>query len=214
MTIIGLFGAGAFTRRDTGSPYPISNFDPIKRTAVELSVLAIVQSKTTSCGEAAIVMALNYAHPEEAISEAAVIDYAVRGGTYTPVDAPFTSPADMVRLAQHYTGQVSTGYVITQEQGLELLAERLNKGEPVIIDVTTLLSDPQSGAHFVVVTGVTIDAFNAKASIKFNNPLTGRNQSADWYGSEGIWQVWQNNGDPGGTGWWLTMPRGVSTWLP
>jgi hypothetical protein len=35
--------------------------------------------------------------------------------------------------------------------------------------------------------------------------LTGTKESADWAGREGVWNAWQNNGDPGGSGWWLVI---------
>jgi hypothetical protein len=41
--------------------------------------------------------------------------------------------------------------------------------------------------------------------IHFNDPLTGTKESADWEGSEGVWNAWLTNGDPGGAGWWLVI---------
>ncbi len=159
-------------------------------------------------------MAYGYAYPQNEISERAVIEYAESQGLYTPDLAPFTSPDDMVGLAQHYAGAVETGNVSSEQEGLSLLTDRFNLGEPVIIDITTFLGDPQSGAHFVVVTGVVFDAFSGNATIAYNNPLTDEVEHADWAGDEGIWQAWQNNGDPGGSGWWLVIPPAQGASLP
>ena len=173
---------------------------------MNLPVDAIMQSRATSCGEAVIAMAYNYAYPETQVSEQAVIGYAVDEGYYMQDDAPFTSPADMVKIADHYADTVSTGTVSDADEALALLIQKLTSGDPVMIDVFTLLDDPQSGAHFVVVTGLAIDPANPDTiKIYYNDPRTGTNRSSDWLGSEGIWNAWQNNGDPGGSGWWMMI---------
>jgi hypothetical protein len=180
-------------------------------TPVLLDVTPIQQSLPTSCGEAAIVMAAHFANPERAISEASVIGYAESSGLYKPRKAPFTSPADMVSIARHFSGDVSAGHVDSQGEGLVLLQQELDSGQPVIIDITTLLYDATSGAHFVVVTGFSTDPQSGETTITFNNPLSGEQQAADWAGTEGIWNAWQNNGDPGGAGWWMVIPAGESS---
>jgi hypothetical protein len=163
--------------------------------------------KYTSCGEAAITMAYNYAYPETKVSEQEVIDYALAEGYYTENKAPFTSPADMVKIAEHYADSVSRGNVKTADEGLELLTQKLTSGDPVIIDSRARLYDPESVAHFVVVTGLEIDDKNPnKTKIYFNDPLTGTNRWGYWLGIEGVWNAWQNNGDPGGSGWWMMIP--------
>ena len=73
---------------------------------MNLPVNAILQSKYTSCGEAAITMAYNYAYPEAKVSEEKVIDYALSAGYFTERYAPFTSPADMVEIAKDYADTV------------------------------------------------------------------------------------------------------------
>ena len=174
---------------------------------MNLPVNAILQSKYTSCGEAAITMAYNYAYPETEIGEQEVIDFALSEGYYTESKPPFTSPSDMVEVANHYADTVSTGWVKTADEGLALLTEKLTYGDPVIIDIRTRLYEPESGAHFVVVTGLEIDKINPnKTKIRFNDPLTGTNRWGYWLGIEGVWNAWQNNGDPGGAGWWMTIP--------
>ncbi len=173
---------------------------------MNLPVDAILQAKVTSCGEAAIVMAYNYAHPETQVSEKEVIEHAVREGYYTERKFPFTSPENMLKIAEGYADTVSTGTVDDADEALALLTEKLTGGDPVIIDILTRLDDPKSGAHFVVVTGLAIDSKNSNAvRIHYNDPLTGRNRSSDWLGGEGIWNAWKNNRDPGGSGWWMMI---------
>jgi hypothetical protein len=174
---------------------------------MNLPVEAILQSRYTSCGEAAIVMAFNYAYPEEKAGEQEVIDFAASAGYFSENKFPFTSPADMVKIARHYADTVSSGRIKTEGEGLAFLTETLTGGDPVIIDIRTRLYDPASGAHFVVVTGLELDEKNPnKTKIRFNDPLTGTNRWGYWLGTEGVWDAWQNNGDPGGAGWWMVIP--------
>jgi hypothetical protein len=87
------------------------------------------------------------------------------------------------------------------------LIDKLSQGDPVIIDVLTIFSDPESDAHFIVVTGVSVDPNrNNTVVIHYNDPLTGTKESADWEGDQGVWHAWQTNDDPGGAGWWLVIP--------
>lgn len=174
---------------------------------MNLPVDELSQSKATSCGEAVITMAYNYAYPETQVTERAVIEYAADEGYYTERKFPYTSPENMVKIGEHYApGTVSTGAVNDADEALALLIDKLTGGDPLIIDVLTLLYDPDSGAHFVVVTGIAIDPNNSDdIQIYYNDPLTGENRSSDWYGNEGIWNAWQNNNDPGGSGWWMVI---------
>lgn len=171
-----------------------------------LQVPPLAQLQVTSCGEAVIVITNNYAYPESPLNEADVIAYAAEMGYFTELSEPFTSPADMVKITRHYTNDFSSGTVSNADQGLALLIRNLKNGEPVIIDVQTDLNDPTSGAHFVVVTGVAVDPNDPSViTIYYNNPQTGVNESAAWSGDAGIWRAWQNNPDPGGSGWWLVI---------
>jgi hypothetical protein len=173
---------------------------------MDLPVDVIDQSRATSCGEAVIVMAYNYAYPETQLTEQEVIDYAVEEGYYTERKFPYTSPENMVRIAEHYADTVATGVVNEEDEALQLLIDKLTGGDPVIIDVFTLLYDPDSGAHFVVVTGIAINPDDPNdVQIHYNDPLTGMKRVSDWYGGEGIWNAWQNNSDPGGPGWWMVI---------
>ena len=199
--ISGLFLYVVFTQ--FVGQYSISQ---LQQDPLNLQVDIIQQSRGTSCGEAVIAMVYNYAYPQTPISEQEVIDYAAGHGYYTEDFSPFTSPANMVKIARYYADDVSTGTVFNSGQGLTLLIGKLRNSEPVIIDVLSSLSDPQSEAHFVVVTGISVDPDRGNAIvIHYNDPLTGTKESADWAGSEGVWNAWQNNGDPGGSGWWLVM---------
>jgi len=166
----------------------------------------VQQSSGTSCGEAVIAMAYNFAYPLAIISEGEVIEYALANGYYTPEHFPYTSPASMVKIAEYYAGDIDHGTVLTQSQGLSLLLSRLRQSEPVTIDVLSNFSDPESEAHFIVVTGISVDTQRQNAVVvHYNEPLTGTKKSSDWSGSQGVWNAWQNNGDPGGAGWWLVI---------
>jgi hypothetical protein len=178
----------------------------LQQDPLDVQVDIIQQSRGTSCGEAVIAMVYNYAYPETPISEQEVIDYAAGHGYYTEDLPPFTSPANMVQIARYYAEHVSTGAVFSSGQGLALLIRKLRNGEPMVIDVLSRLGDPQSEAHFVVVTGISVDANRENAiMIHYNDPFTGAKESADWAGNEGVWNAWHKNGDPGGSGWWLVI---------
>jgi len=173
---------------------------------VRLLVEPLQQKKITSCGEAAITMAFNYLYPQNPLKELDVIAFAMENEYYIDNRRPYTSPENMAKIAKHYADGVSTGRVTTQEQGLALLIQKLLNGEPVIIDALTRLSNPYSGAHFVVVTGISMNSDRkGVVIIYYNDPLTARNESAPWDGRGGVWDAWQNNDDPGGSGWWMTI---------
>lgn len=174
---------------------------------LQLSVEPVRQTELNSCGEAAILMAYNHSHADAPLDEARIIRYAKSMGYYTENRFPFTSPANMVMIARHFAPEISTGIVLTSDQGLALLDKRLQEEQPVIIDILTRLYDPRAGAHFVVVTGISVDPDRGNAiMIHFNDPLTGAERIARWAGNEGIWNAWQNNKDPGGSGWWMVIP--------
>ena len=175
--------------------------------SIDLPVEPIKQLKITSCGEAVIAMAYHYAYPKTAIDERAILTYAEMQGYYTEKKWPFTSPANMLKITRHYTKDFSAGTVSNSDLGLALMIGELQKGNPIMIDIITRLDDPQSGAHFVLVTGISVASDNKYAiTVYYNEPLTGKNKSAPWYGDGGIWNAWHNNGDPGGSGWWLSIP--------
>jgi Peptidase_C39 like family len=173
---------------------------------INLAVPVVQQSRGTSCGEAVIAMTYNYAYPDTPITEQEVIDYAAANGYFTEELSPFTSPANMVKIAEYYSAEISTGTVFSSGQGISLLRQKLQNGEPVIIDVLSDFTDPESEAHFVVVTGISVDpARNNAVLIHYNDPLTGTQKMDDWDGSQGVWNAWRTNADPGGPGWWLVI---------
>jgi hypothetical protein len=173
---------------------------------LQLDVQPALQSEPNSCGEAAILMAYNYAYPQAPIDEAQIIRYAKSMGYYTPRRFPFTSPDNMVRIAQNFARRVASGHVFASDQGLALLDRKLQEGTPVIIDILTRLYDPEAGAHFVVVTGLSVDPERGNAiMVHYNDPLSGGKYAARWAGNEGLWNAWRNNGDPGGSGWWMVI---------
>ena len=179
----------------------------LRQEPLDVPVPVLRQSLSTSCGEAVIVMTYNYAYPATPISEQQVIEYAASNGYYTADFYPYTSPASMVKIAEYYADDVSSGRVFSSSQGLALLIKHLQRGEPVVIDVLSNFRDPESEAHFVVVTGISVDPNRGNAVVvHYNDPLTGTKEADDWAGSEGVWNAWQRNGDPGGAGWWLVIP--------
>ena len=178
----------------------------LQNQPLNLDVPVLKQAWGTSCGEAVIAMTYNFAHPESPITEGEVIEYAAGNEYYTADISPYTSPASMVKIARYYTRNISTGRVFSSSQGLGLLYRQLRDGDPIIIDVLSNFRDPESEAHFIVVTGISSDPNQEDAIIiHYNDPLTGTRESGDWAGSEGVWNAWHANKDPGGPGWWLVI---------
>lgn len=199
--IAGLVMAG-FTR-----VFGRTSTDELAKQPLSLDVPVVKQTWSTSCGPAVIAMTYNYAQPDTQISEQQVIEFAAAKGYYLVDKPPFTSPANMVKIAEYYADDISSGNVTRPEEGLDLLIEKVRDGEPVVIDVLSNFSDPQSEAHFIVVTGISLDPDREGAVIvHYNDPLSGTQESADWDGSQGVWNAWQTNGDPGGAGWWMVIP--------
>ncbi len=174
---------------------------------IQLSVRPFRQSKITSCGPAVLAMAYHYAYPMGNISERAILTYAEAQGWYTETKYPYTSPANMLKMIRHYTANFFSGQVVSPQDGLNLLLRELRRGNPIIIDTLTLLDNPRSGAHFVLVTGISVAVGNKYAvTVTYIDPLTGGTKSAPYYGEGGLWNAWRRNGDPGGAGWWLVIP--------
>ena len=206
LKILSLIGIGALALAGFSQMMNQYSISRLAEDPLNLQVPVLKQLTGTSCGEAVIAMAYNYAYPQTPLTEQEVIDYATAQGYFTPSVPPFTSPANMVKIAQHYTDEFSTGTVRNSSEALSSLIRKLRAGDPVIIDVLSNFSDPESEAHFIVVTGISVDPARGNAVvIHYNDPLTGTKESADWSGSEGVWNAWQNNGDPGGSGWWLAI---------
>ena len=206
LKIIGLIWIAALALAAFRQTLQQSAIQNLQQQPLRIEVEPIRQSKPTSCGEAVIVMAYNYAYPGIPVSEQDLIEYATSQGYFTEELSPFTSPDDMLKIARHYTDQISAGNVFSPEQGLYLLIQRLRAREPVIIDVLSNFSDPESEAHFIVITGISTDSNRENAIvIHYNDPLTGTKEMDDWSGDQGVWNAWQKNGDPGGAGWWMVI---------
>jgi hypothetical protein len=206
LKLITLCGIGALILAGFTQVTGRNSIARLQTEPILLDVPTLKQASGTSCGEAVMAMVYNYAYPENAISEAQVTEYAIANGYYTPEKFPYTSPANMVKIAEYYAKDADHGNVSTQSQGLGLLISRLRGGDPVTIDVLSNFSDPKSEAHFIVITGISVDAQRGNAVvIHYNDPLSGAKKSSDWSGSQGVWNAWQNNGDPGGAGWWMVI---------
>ena len=204
--LFSLFLVGGLAYAGSTQFYGQYSVSQLQQHPLILQVPTLQQSRGTSCGEAVITMVYNYSYPQTPIYEQDVIAYATAEGYFTESISPYTSPANMVKIAEYYVDDVSAGTVINSGQGLSLLIQKLRNGQPVIIDVLSNFTDPESEAHFIVVTGVSVDPNRENAIvIHYNDPLTGTYESADWAGSEGVWNAWKNNRDPGGPGWWLVM---------
>jgi len=204
--LFSLFLVGGLAYAGSTQFYGQYSVSQLQQQPLILQVPTLQQSSGTSCGEAVITMVYNYAYPQTPIYEHDVIAYATAEGYFTESVSPYTSPANMVKIVKYYADDVSTGGVINSGQGLSLLIQKLRNGEPVIIDVLSNFTDPDSEAHFIVVTGISVDPNRENALvIHYNDPLTGTYESADWAGVEGVWNAWKNNRDPGGPGWWLVI---------
>lgn len=198
--IVGLMLVG-FTQALTRS-----SVSQLQGKPLQLDVPALKQSNGTSCGEAVIAMIYNYAYPNAPIAEAEVIKFATMNEYYTQNRSPYTSPANMAKIAKHYAEDISTGTVFNSAQGLALLIQELRSGDPVVLDVLSNFQDLESEAHFIVITGISIDTSRENAVlIQYNDPLTGTKETRNWSGSDGVWNAWQMNNDPGGQGWWLVI---------
>jgi hypothetical protein len=204
--ILILLCAGALLMIGFTQAFGQYSMSQLQKEPLQLQVRVLQQSRGTSCGEAVITMVYNYAYPGTPLSEQELIEYAASNGYFTEDRSPFTSPANMVKIARHYAQDVSTGAVLSSSRGLSLLRQKLRNGEPVIIDVLSNFRDPASQAHFVVVTGISVESDrNNAVIIHYNDPLTGMQEAADWAGPQGVWNAWRTNGDPGGAGWWLVI---------
>src|SRR5690349_20023712 len=160
-------------------------------------------------------MAWNYAHPDKALVMADVIAKATLEGWYVNPDPAgvFTSPAHMSDMAAYYAGQHAeqgpdTGQMTDADQALMFLSSQVYMGHPVVTDVNTIMGDPDSPAHYVVVTGVSL----TQRLVYYNDPYgyiapgshEAAEKSADW---DVFWNSWINNGDDNnqGNGWYMIV---------
>jgi len=168
-----------------------------------------------TCGEAAFVMAWDYAHPTQTLNLNDVIVKAIEQGWYIPGDPAgvYTSPDHMRDMAAYYaalhgTSSPETGQVNNSQHGLLFLFSNIILGRPVIVDVNTIMGDTSSTAHFVVVTGVSL----LDGEISYNDPYgyispyerQAGQRRAQW---DVFWNSWSNNGDDNGkgNGWYMVV---------
>jgi hypothetical protein len=152
LKVIRLVGIGALALAVFSQMLQQSSIARLQQEPLDIQVDAVQQSKSTSCGEAVIVMAYNRAHAQAPIHESEVIEYATAQGYFTEEVPPFTSPTNMVKIARHYANKISTGTMLSSNQGLLLLIQRLRAGEPVIIDVLSNFSDPGGPGWWMVIS--------------------------------------------------------------
>src|SRR5574341_1364193 len=99
LKIIGLIGIGALALAAFSQMLQQSSIARLQQEPLNIQVDAIQQSKSTSCGEAVIVMGYNYAYADTPLNEQEVIEYATGQGYFTEGIPPFTSPANMLKIA-------------------------------------------------------------------------------------------------------------------
>lgn len=173
------------------------------------------QPTAETCGETAFVMAWNYIHPDKALDIREVISFATQEGWYVPSDPAgvYTSPSHMYDMGNYYAGQHGSpspevGHMTDSQQALTFLFSQMMLGRPVIVDVTTIIDDIDSAAHFVVVTGVSL----TDATIEYNDPYgyiapdkhQANQERVKW---STFWNSWRNNGDNNGegNGWYMIV---------
>jgi len=199
------------------------------------NIQLISQQDYTSCGEAAFAMGWNYRHPELAVDIALVEEIGLRLNVYFTASSESqhgylgTPPAGMEAIGDYYANlynlnQPTTGNIDLNKGGayarLEakgLLYSQLSTGNPVIIEVTDNIGNPDNfynDSHYVIVTGMNFDT----NIVTYNDPLvnlsmsekySGLGRLAEW---SQIWNSWFNNKDinPGegghpGRGWYMIV---------
>jgi hypothetical protein len=202
-------------RKLSGIAYPMSQVGTPSLEPNLTDVPLYQQPTSETCGEAAFVMAWNYAHPDQMLDLNTVIALAIQNGWYIPGDpvGVYTSPAHMQEMASHYATQNNaltpgTGQMVDEQQALLFLFSQIIMGRPVVVDVNTIIGDTQSGAHFVVVTGISL----IDGEIEYNDPygyIGPTEHQADkkrerW---TTFWESWRNNGDDNnkGNGWYMVV---------
>jgi hypothetical protein len=100
------------------------------------------------------------------------------------------------------------GQMTNSQQAWMFLVSQIMVGHPVIVDVTTIINDIDSQAHFVVVTGFSL----TDATIDYNDPYgyiapdkhQANQERVSW---TTFWNSWSNNGDDNGegNGWYMVV---------
>lgn len=195
----------------------------------------ISQPDYTSCGEAAFAMGWNYKHPEWAVDTAKVRVIGQSLNAYFPSRSPTphgylgTPPSVMEQIGNYYAREFNTplptvgnidvdkGGAYARLEAKGLLFNQLSKGNPVIIEVTDLIGNPNriyNDSHYVIVTGMNFDT----GMLTFNDPLVNLSMSGKYSGLgrlaewSQIFNSWFTNLDinPGeeghpGRGWYMIV---------
>ena len=120
----------------------------------------------------------------------------------------FTSPSNMVKIGRHYGESVPSGTVLTSNLGWRSCTGHFGMATPLLLMCGRGLDDPDAGVHFVLVTGLSVEAGEeGGVLVHYNDPLTGTKETAPWLGEDGIWNAWHTNEDPGGPGWWMVIRK-------
>lgn len=159
----------------------------------------------TYSGQYSFAMIWSFLHPDHPMTGAAVSATAAEKGWHD-TSIPYTSPSNMVKMAQYYayhqyTGiRVDHGFGSNETAAKGLLHNLIVMGDPVIIDVTVDVAVDGNhnyrNTHYIVVTGIASDG-----TVYYNDPLSG-SKSTSW---KNIWDSWKNNTDPGGQVWYLVI---------
>ncbi len=149
-------------------------------------------------------MALQYWHKGVNLDD--VTDDAIDKGYYTPMNEPYTSPANLTTILQEHGATVFAGNASNDVEGQAILFAHLKTGAPIVVDVT--VSTKENGgdaAHFVVVTELTVDNtiyFNDSYSLSVGASI----RNASW--NDFQW-AWVNNNDAtngyGGRYWFAAV---------
>jgi uncharacterized protein YvpB len=207
----------------------------VKGNFILQNIHLISQPDYTSCGEAAFAMGWNYRHPELALDIGMVEVIGLKLNVYftasseTPQGYLGTSPAGMEAIGDYYankydlfpptTGNIDLdmGAAYARLEAKGLLYSQLSTGNPVIIEVTDSVGNPNkiyNDSHYVIITGMNFDT----DIVTFNDPLvnlstsekySGLGRLAEW---SQILDSWFNNKDinPGegghpGRGWYMIV---------
>ena len=157
---------------------------------IELKVPYHAQPDYSSCGEASLLMVLDYWGKENSLEK--VIEYAKnvgQAGAYDPTcdkNPVCTSSGTLADVAsKDYEMMVTTSEGWTQEQVRASLAN----GHPIIADIHYELKKGGFG-HFVVIYGFDVE----QQKIYYHDPLDGPNQDASWNDFYNV--GWNNPKDP------------------
>ena len=214
------------TNTTTSNSSSVSTTTTATTTSKTLPVLVVSQPQgSSSCGEAVFTSVWNFVHPNKDSSKnltlQPLIDVAISQKFYTKDQQPFTSPNGLKDLANYYENSIGgspviAGNVNTENQDVAkaFIVDQINQGNPVIIDASTNVGNPNTteggeDSHFIVVIGfeqsedkiIYNDSFGYKGEA---DPVPGT-YTKDF---NDVWNSWINNSDSkgyNGAGWYLII---------